>query len=412
MRSLIVVLGDSDRRPRARLHALALAALGEVDVVGLDGGGAHTSTPAESGVRVHHIGGSTPGRTGTGRLAAFSAWFADRWLACRLALRLSRLQRPDVVLIQVPPARPTLAVSILIGRLRGSRVVVDWRNLAHTELAVGLGDGHRAVHALRRVERRWARRADAHLAASNALGAWLTREYGIKATVVHSRAPVPSPPAEAERRNARAALGQVLGTDLHDTPLVIAPTSWSPEDDFDLLIEALERAERTLAAAPAQAPTLDAKSPPALVVVLTGRGEGRAGFEQRIARRRFDRIAVRTAWLEGENYHRALGAADVGLCLRQSSSGLDLPSAVPEFRAAGVPVAAFDYAPVLSEIVTPGEQGVLIRDAGALATLLVATAGREEGGPVAASRRWLAEHPVDEWREYWNGAARATVVGS
>jgi hypothetical protein len=66
----------------------------------------------------------------------------------------------------------------------------------------------------------------------------------------------------------------------------------------------------------------------------------------------------------------------------------------------------------LSEVITTGEQGVLIRDAGALASLLVATARREDTGPIAASRQWLADNPPDAWDDYWNRAARATVVGT
>ena len=47
----------------------------------------------------------------------------------------------------------------MASRLRGARFVIDWHNLSHTIVAVRLGDPHRAVKAIARSERRWARRA-------------------------------------------------------------------------------------------------------------------------------------------------------------------------------------------------------------------------------------------------------------
>ena len=107
--------------------------------------------------------------------------------AGRLLAALLRLPKPDVILVQNPPAVPTLEVAWLAARLRGSRLVIDWHNLSHTILAVPLGDQHRAVRHCRRSERRWARRAHGHLAVSQALADWLQREWGVKATVLYDR---------------------------------------------------------------------------------------------------------------------------------------------------------------------------------------------------------------------------------
>ena len=66
-------------------------------------------------------------------------------------------------------------------------------------------------------------------------------------------------------------------------------------------------------------------------------------------------------------------------------------------------MAAFDYAPVLGEVLTIGHEGVTFRDPGDLASILVSDchADARPGSPLARSRAWLAEHPAERWEEQW-----------
>ena len=424
MRTAVIVIGDLGRSPRMQYHAVSLAGAGsDVDLIGLEGA---PTVPAVSGharIRCHRLRDRAFAGRETGGVRRFVWGSALRAAgqAMRLFSTLMRIPRPDVILVQNPPAVPSLSMAWLAARLRGARFVIDWHNLSHTIVAVKVGDGHRAVKSLARSERRWAKRADGHLAVSQAMGDWLAREYRIKPTVVYDR-PAASfaPPSPA----AVAALWSTLAAEFHlgptRPPIVVCPTSWTPDEDFDLLLEALERAERTLTRA-RSAEALDAKPDhapgakadlPALAVFLTGRGPLRDTFEQRAARRNFKAIAVKTAWLEPADYPTLIGMADLGLCLHQSSSGLDLPMKLADLRGAGVPVATYDYSQVLGEVMETGHEGVTFRDPGDLANLFVAVATRSlaPDGPLAKSRAWLAQNPPERWDVQWDRTARPVLV--
>jgi beta-1,4-mannosyltransferase len=424
MRTAVIVLGDLGRSPRMQYHAVSLAAAGaEVDLVGLEGAPVVPAVSVNARIRCHRL----PDRAFAGRRKGgvrryvWSSVFRAFGQASRLFGTLLRLPRPDVILVQNPPAVPTLAIAWLAARLRGSRVVIDWHNLSHTIAAVHLGEHHRAVKAIKRSEKRWAKRADGHLAVSQALAGWLSREFKVTPAVVYDRPAAsfaPPSPAAASALWARLAAEHHLGPTR--PPIIVCPTSWSPDEDFDLVLEALERAERQLSkirgdkpflSADARSAKVEGLSVPDLVVFLTGRGPLRETFEQRAARRNFKVIAVKTVWLEPADYPTLVGMADLGLCLHQSASGLDLPMKLADLRGAGVPVATYDYAPVLGEVMTSGHEGVTFRDPGELANILVGVATHSMAeSALSKSRSWLTQHPPERWEAQWDRAAKPQLM--
>src|SRR6478736_390972 len=374
MRTAVIVIGDLGRSPRMQYHAASLADAGsEVDLIGLEGAAVIPAVAANPRIHVqrlpdHAFAGRSKGGISRYVFASAARAAGQAW---RLLATLMRITKPSTILVQNPPAFPTLFVCWLVSRLRGARFVIDWHNLSHTIAAVRLGEHHRAV--------------------SQALADWLSREYRVKATVVYDRPAAPfdkAPEAAAAVLWSRIAGEAQLPADR--LPIVVCPTSWTPDEDFDLLLEALERAERQLGGAR-----------PQLAVLLTGRGALREPFESRLAKRRLISIVVRTIWLEPADYPMLIGMADLGLCLHQSSSGLDLPMKLADLRGAGVPVAVYDYGPVLGEVMTMGQEGVLFRDPGELAKLLAAVGRPSAHAGLAQARAWLAHHPPERWETQW-----------
>src|SRR5206468_7297617 len=133
--------------------------------------------------------------------------------AFRFGRALSKIPRPDVILVQNPPSMPTLAVAWAIARVRKARLVVDWHNLGYTLLTLRLGQWHPAVRLARWLERIFGRLADAHLCVSRGFAKFLHDRFGVQtASVLYDRpAAVFVPIEHGERERLRQALFTRLG---------------------------------------------------------------------------------------------------------------------------------------------------------------------------------------------------------
>jgi beta-1,4-mannosyltransferase len=363
MRVTVVVLGDLARSPRMQYHALALAARGvQVDAVGYAALGEPAEPVTHPGI-THHLLRSPALRTRTRMRGAFvAAALVDAVVGAARVLRtlLWRVGRPDLILVQNPPAIPTLPAALLAARVHRARLVIDWHNLAYSMLALRLGPGHPAVRLLRCCEERLGRRAHAHLAVSRALRDVLVDGARLgEVAVFRDRPAAGFTPLDLRERDAvRGRLHADLGLPgtAENLALVVSSTSWTADEDFDLLLEAVPLCTRWV-----DVPVL---------LLVTGDGPRRAAFEARTARLAPGHVHVRTAWLAPGEYRRVLGAADLGLCLHRSSSGLDLPMKISDMIGSGLPVLALDYGASLRECLPPGDTHMLFHDARGLADAL------------------------------------------
>src|SRR5688500_11368793 len=204
MRVTTVVLGDLGRSPRMQYHAEALARSGaDVDVVAYAGHAPGPLLEDRSRITMHLLASPRPFSLPHALYvpsAAVRMFTQSRQL---LSLLLVRTRKPDVILVQSPPAIPVLAVALLAARVRGARLVIDWHNFGYSMLALRLGQRHPAVRLARAYERTLARRAHAHLCVSHAMKRTLAVEWGLSdVTVLHVRPHArftPLPPEERAR---------------------------------------------------------------------------------------------------------------------------------------------------------------------------------------------------------------------
>jgi beta-1,4-mannosyltransferase len=396
----VVVLGDLGRSPRMQYHALALAEEGAaVELVGYRGRPVDRAVAEHARIRIRLL--PEPWRQRAPRRLFVPAALVDiAAQTARLAELLLDTSHPlDLLLVQNPPAFPTLMVAQLVARACRCRLVVDWHNFGADLLALKLGRGSPIVAVARAAERALGRRADAHQCVSAAMAEVLARRWEIRGARVLRDRPAKQvgrlPPVARQELYDRLQLG-IRADDACRPAVIVTSSSWTADEDFSVLLEAMRACD---AAAARQTSRL-----PALLFLMTGDGPLRATWERRIEALGLARVRSRTLWLDAADYPRLLGAADLGVCLHRSASGVDLPMKIADMFGAGLPVCALDYGPVLAELVRDGVNGRLFSTADDLARCFHALL---DGFPLWAEaldrlrlgvERTSAEPWADGWR--------------
>lgn len=178
--------------------------------------------------------------------------------------------------------------------------------------------------------------------------------------------------------------------------LLVSSTSWTPDEDFSILLDALVEYSRLAMHSHSHLPKL--------LAIITGKGPQKAHFTEKIqqlkAEDKLEMAVVKTTWLTFEDYTSLLGAADLGISLHMSSSGLDLPMKVVDMFGAGLPVVGWSNFEAWAELVVEGVNGRGFTSAADLEAILIDLFGRDNlqlqilraGAVNERKRRW-----DDEW---------------
>ena len=420
----ILVLGDIGRSPRMQYHALSIARHGaQVDLIGYRESDIHPDILAiPNKIRVHALE-SAPETLQTkdkrlflvyGSLKVlFQIW--TLWLALGYRTKPSRW-----MLVQNPPSIPTLFVAYVVCFLRHTRLVIDWHNFGYSILALRLGSVHPLVQISGLYEQIFARSAEAHFCVTDAMAQVLKRDFGIATKLL----PLHDRPAshlqvlsQAQRSSFLDTLPKLLSPvddqrceeyqrlvseiQMGKSRLLVSSTSWTPDEDFSVLLEALVNYSDL---AITTHPHL-----PEILVVVTGKGPQKDAFQTRIkhlkAEEKLEMVTIETAFLSTPDYAKLLGSADLGVSLHTSSSGVDLPMKVVDMFGAGLPVAGWGNFEAWPELVHEGVNGRSFSDAKGLQEVLMQLFGGDED--LSES---LKEGAVEEgklrWDEEWDRVAK------
>ncbi|KAL5805051.1 hypothetical protein ACOSQ3_031851 [Xanthoceras sorbifolium] len=414
-RACVVVLGDIGRSPRMQYHALSLARQMslEVDVVAYGGSEPHAAVIEHPSIHIHTMTQWPTFSRGLPKilrpilllLKPLIQLFMLLWFLC------VKISSPDVFIVQNPPSVPTLVAVKWASLLRKSAFVVDWHNFGYTLLSLSLGRSSPFVSVYHWFEKCYGKMADGSLCVTRAMQHELAQNWGIKATVLYDQPPEFFHPTSLEEKHelfcrldknlcqplgvqdcvsngiGSHSIDETLFTTQADTniflkpnrpALVVSSTSWTPDENFGILLEAAVMYDRRVAAILGEDDSTNEEVLwkefsegrhylyPRLLFIITGKGPEKEKYEEKIRRLRLKRVAFRTMWLSAEDYPLLLGSADLGVCLHTSSSGLDLPMKVVDMFGCGLPVCAVAYS-CIDELVKVEKNGLLFSSPSELA---------------------------------------------
>src|SRR5690606_30711385 len=151
--------------------------------------------------------------------------------------------------------------------------------------------------------------ADAHFTVTHAMAAILKEQYDFKApvSVLHDRPPHQFKPLTLEERkeflqNCPATADYSESILSVRTRLLISSTSWTPDEDIQILLEALVVYDREASLSTFLPSSGPKQGLPDIIAVLTGKGPLKAAYEAVIATMDFQSVRVKTVWLEQDDY--------------------------------------------------------------------------------------------------------------
>ncbi|XP_006015606.1 chitobiosyldiphosphodolichol beta-mannosyltransferase isoform X2 [Alligator sinensis] len=298
-----------------------------------------------------------------------------------------KIDHPSYILLQNPPGLPSIAVAWIVCLVRRSKLIIDWHNYGYTIMSLTHGTSHPIVNIAKWYEKFFGRLSDHNFCVTNAMKEDLQMNYNIKAITLYDKpaAFFKETPLELQHKlfmklakdydsfkartefahpdvekSAFTELDVRNGSLAHvkERPaLLISSTSWTEDEDFSILLKALEDYEQYIS---------DGVRIPSIICVITG-------------------------------------SADLGVCLHKSSSSLDLPMKVVDMFGCCLPVCAI-YFECLHELVKHDENGLIFRDSTELAEQLKMLFSEFPSidGKLQLFRRNLQESKQLRWDESWD----------
>ncbi|TQS33941.1 hypothetical protein Golomagni_05699 [Golovinomyces magnicellulatus] len=411
----IIVLGDIGRSPRMQYHALSISKHGgQVEIIGYEESSLHPGLINNPLVKIIPL--PQPPQFLRSRVSSFTitAPLKVLWQTWTLFYALGYRTKPsNWLMVQNPPSIPTLFIALIICFLRKTKLIIDWHNLGWTILAGTRGKDHLFVSIYKYYEAVLGSRASTvNFTVTNAMRRELQNPpYNIRSQIItlYDRpAAIFRPITLIEERMRFLERLPETSKHVHDistgnTKLIVSSTSWTRDEDFNILLEALSLYASS------------SENLPSILAIITGKGPERdyyLGLIQSLkSSNKLRNVSICSTWLSLENYAKLLACADLGVCLHKSSSGLDLPMKVVDMFGSGLPVIGYKAYESWKELVVEGVNGRGFVKSEELCCILQELFLDRSGKQLLELKNGCLQEGIKSWDEEWDRVVGREILG-
>ncbi|KAG7193520.1 mannosyltransferase [Scheffersomyces spartinae] len=356
----IIVLGDLGHSPRMRYHALSLSKYEYVvNLVGYIESDIPIEIIDDPNIELYDI--KMIKNQFNLPFVVFAAYKVMFQVVSIFQL-LFQLKGSNYIMIQNPPSLPLLLMVVVFTKLfsRRTKLVIDWHNLNYTILNLKYNNlNHPMVKFLKWYEKSLSGYADLNLTVTEQMKSFLVNEFNVESEKIITLYDRPNERFQPQKFGNDDIQQQFPNIDMlmsgipdnESYKIIISSTSFTPDEDFNILLDALVLYQKDMQS--------DRLLPP-ILCVITGKGPMKDQFLSTVRQLDFDpkQIIVKNVWLDPEEYPIMISMAKLGISLHTSSSGIDLPMKIVDMFGCGVPVISLQF-PAIGELVKDGVNGLI-----------------------------------------------------
>ena len=415
----IVVLGDLNRSPRMLNHCIAISeafpSIKEISLIGYNGGDIRDDISLNPKIKRYHISNTI--NHICQRLPRiffiFASFFKIIYQIFFMFFILLRIPKFKFLILQNPPGIPSMFVCWVVCKFRGAKFIIDWHNYGFTILKVNNRPNF-IVKIAEKYEKFFGKKSHMNFCVSQAEKRDLKKNFGIDAICLPDKPVLGlfkflTPEQAPELYKKYKELNCLLDTKNRPI-LMISSTSWTPDEDFNMLLNSFIKTEEMLKADK----NTDINKLKKVLFLITGRGPMKENFMKKVNESNLELFNVQSIWLDSDDYPKLLALCDLGVCLHYSSSGIDLPMKVVDMFSACLPAAAVYY-PTIEELVKNEENGFTFRNEKELCKILkntieeISKKGKYE--KLEKFRKKLKKELNDEnWVAQWKNRVKKALI--